>query len=162
VGHDDGVGRERAAVAADRPLEMWRADLLLQFPEEVDVQGHVVVDGVLGAEEGGQRRTLVVGRAAPEIVVAAPRETERMAPPLRLAGGLHVEMVVDGDGREAAIALEAGMDERMATGRYDGRLPAERAHETRGRSRRATDVAGVRRIGGDARQLDQGTELALV
>src|SRR5215468_5155325 len=106
---------------------MRRADLLLQLPQEVDV----VVDGVLGAEQGGQRRTLVVGRAAPEIAIATAGEAERIAPPLRLAGRLHVEMVVDGDGGQAAVAVEACMDQRMPAGRHDGRLTAEGAHETR-------------------------------
>src|SRR5262249_46310176 len=81
----------RAAVAADRALEVRGADLLLELPEEVHVERDVVIDRVLRAEQRGERGPLVVGRAAAEVAIAAPGEAERIAAPLRLARGLHVE-----------------------------------------------------------------------
>ena len=58
--------------------------------------------------------------------------------------------------------MEAGMDQRMAARRHDGRLAAEGAHEARRRSRRAPHVTGTSRICGNARQLETLVELALV
>src|SRR5262249_13756928 len=162
IGHDDGVRGERSTVPPDGRLEVRGPDLLLQLPQQMDVERDVVIDGVLGAEEGGERRALVVGGAPTEVTIAAPGEAEGIAAPFRLARGLHVEVVVDGDGRQPAVAVEVTVDERMAAGRDDGRVSAEGADETGGRRGGAADVAGACRVGGDAGQLDQRRELALV
>src|SRR5439155_18726042 len=43
IGNDDGIGGELLRVFLDRRFEMGAPDLLLELPEEVDVQGKVLL-----------------------------------------------------------------------------------------------------------------------
>ena len=51
VGDEHGVGRELLRVRLDRGLEVRRADLLLELPEQVDVQRHAGLARGADAEE---------------------------------------------------------------------------------------------------------------
>ncbi len=156
VGDEHGVGGEQLGVVAGGRFEVARADLLLQLPQKVDVDTHAVLARRLEAPEGRKRRTFVVGRAAAEVAVADLGEGERIAVPrLGVArGGLHVEVVVDGDGRNVVGDEETAVHDRVALRLQDLRLAAEEANESGRMIGAAANVAGPHRLGRDAGDLD--------
>src|SRR5262245_6641416 len=141
---------------------MRRADRLLELPQEADVHRRTVADRIGGTPQGGERWTLVVGRAAREVAVAPAGEAERIGAPLRTVGGLDVEVVVDGDRRPRGITREGSGDERMPAGLEDLRLAAARADVRRRALGGAAHVALPDGLDGDARDLDELGERRLV
>src|SRR5260221_5637277 len=149
VGDEHGVGGEQLGVVAGGRFEVARADLLLQLPQKVDVDAHAVLARRLEAPEGRKRRTFVVGRAAAEVTVADLGEGERIAVPrLGVArGGLHVEVVVDGDGRNVVGDEATAVHDRVALRLEDLRLAAEEANESGRMIGAAANIAGPHRLG---------------
>src|SRR5207245_3643391 len=99
-------GREIIGLCLDRLFEVRAADLLVELPERMDVDRRSVPEGVAGTEERGHRRSLVVGRAAAEVTIPLFDELERWSLPVRRLRGLYIQVVVDGDRREARSAVE--------------------------------------------------------
>ena len=113
VGDHDGIRRELLRLLPNRGLEVRAADLFFELPEEMDVRRHAFVDRVLGAVQRRDRGPLVVGRAAAEIPVALFDEIKRRRFPVRPVCRLHVEVVVNGHGRECGAAVEAAVHDRV-------------------------------------------------
>src|SRR5207249_5302857 len=81
VGDEDGVGAQPAARGADHLVEALRPDLLLELPQDAEVDGQTALAGGADPEERGERRPLVVGGAAAEAAVPFAREDERLGAP---------------------------------------------------------------------------------
>jgi hypothetical protein len=164
IRHDDRVGR---GGGADRPEclgEVGRAHLLLRLPQELDVDRDPGVDRGAGAEQRGECRPLVVGRAPPEVHVAELRELEGLRPPgLGLPRGrLDVEVVVDGHGRPSLPRLERPEHDRVPAGNPVKLGPAPEGPD-RGGAELGTplDVGLATGLGRDARDLDEVLQEAL-
>ena len=113
VGDDDRIRRKLLRPLPNRGLEVRAADLFFELPEEMDVRRHAVVDRVFGAVQRRDRGPLVVGRAAAEIPVALLDEIKRRRIPVRPVCRLHVQVVVDGHGRQRGAAVEAAVHDRV-------------------------------------------------
>ena len=157
VGDDDRVGREQLRGGRDPLLEARGADLLLELPEDADVDGHLRRHGGLDAEERGEGGALVVSRAAAEVPVPLLREDEGLRlPRLRLLRRrLDVEVVVDGHCRPGGVRSPHTVDDRVAVGLEDRRRAAELPDRLRGELRALVDGGLLRRVGGDRRDLDE-------
>jgi len=124
----------------------------------VDVEGDVLIERVAGAEERRDRGTLVVGRAAPAVLVALADEVEGFGVPVGALGRLHVEMVVDGHRRIVRAAVEAAVDQGMALRLVQLRLRSGRLEERDGVLGGAADVGLAPRFDRHRRDLDDFLE----
>src|SRR4030095_2241602 len=136
--------------------------LLLELPEEVDVEGQPLLPGVPRAEEGRDRRTLVVGRAAASVLVALADEVEGRGVPVGTLGGLDVEVVVDGDRWVLRSAVEAAVNDRMTLRLVELRRRAEGREKRGGGLGGLPHVALALRVDGDRGNLDDVLEHLLV
>ena len=143
VGNDHRVGGELVGVLFHRRFEIRRADLFFELPQHADVDRNAGLARCAHAPQRSERRALVVGRPAAVIAVAVPGEGERIGiPRFRLSrGGLHIEMVVDGDGWTAAVLIKAAVNDRISRGLQDPRLASEFANGLCGQIGAAADVA---------------------
>src|SRR5438105_7900937 len=141
---------------------MRTADLLLELPEEMDVDRDLALPGVPRAEERGHRRPLVVRRATAEVAITLPVELERRGLPVRTLRGLDVEVVVDRDRRVPVASIETAVDDRMDLGLEDPRPSAaalEQRHRVFGRPVHVPFPLGFH---GDGRDLDNLLQRGLV
>jgi hypothetical protein len=130
---DDQVGRQLRGVGAHERRQVRAADLLLALEQELHVEREAALLGQegLGDLENDVDRTLVVGRAPAAHHVAVCGQLERRTHPLgQVAGGLHVVVPVDQDGRRTVGAEPVAPDHRMAVGLLqaaagEGQLPGQ-------------------------------------
>ena len=128
VGRDHQVGGERLRVGPDVRRQVRAADLLLTLEEEPHVERQRALLGQelpAGLDREVRRPLVVGGTAAAHPVLAGRRvgvagQLERRGHPLRqVAGGLHVVVAVDQDGRRPG-PVEPGADHgRVAAGLDD-------------------------------------------
>jgi coproporphyrinogen III oxidase len=76
-------------------LEVRTSYFFFQLPDEVNVQGKLLLERQSRAKECGKGRSFVIGRTPSDIAPVFPMEDERRTFPLRLVGRLDIEMVVD-------------------------------------------------------------------
>src|SRR5688572_9028398 len=114
IGHDDRIGAQGAQVRLDEVFKVGTPDLLLELPDELNIDRQFSLSREARAEECRQCRSLVVGRAASVILPIVRVENERRTFPLRFIGRLHVEMIVDSDSRKTRALKKASDDNRIA------------------------------------------------
>ena len=105
--------------------EVRAADFFLQLPDELEIQRQALLRREARRHQRGEGRAFVVRSAASQVAVALALEHERLVLPLRLVGGLHVHVVVDGHCRVVGVDGEVAKNHRIAR-RFDelGRRPA--------------------------------------
>ena len=172
VRDDHRIGRQRRAPGGgvarhgggQAGREVGAADLFFQLPEELDVGAHAVLDRQPRAVERGQRRSLVVGRAAreparrPGAAARVARQLERRRAPALAVGGLHVQVVVDGHRRKRRVLEEAADHHREAAGVDGVDLRARLAQQVGAQLRARGHLGAAARIHADARNPAQRGE----
>ena len=118
VGHDDHIGAQQFPVGFQERAERRGAGFLLPLEEEGDAEAQIVAQHAGHGLVGGDVRQdpgFVVGRAAAVQPPVALDGGERLRLPQRqVAGGLHVVVRVQQDGRLARGGGTAGDDGRAA------------------------------------------------
>src|SRR3954469_24436979 len=95
-------------------LEVRASNLLLKFPDELDVDRWSLLQSVTGTKQRRQSGTLVIGRAAADVSIAFFVKDERGSLPLRLVRRLDIQVVVNCDGRSILPRNEFSYDDRIA------------------------------------------------
>src|SRR3954447_22967408 len=70
VGNNNRIGCKIPILFFHEGLEVRATDLFLEFPDELDVNGNILIDRITGTEESRQRRPLVIRRSAASITIA--------------------------------------------------------------------------------------------
>ena len=146
-------GRGIAASILQPCRKVRTADFLFQLPEKPNVDRDSLLDGVPRAEQGRERRTLVIRRATAVIHPVLVLERKGRLLPFRLLRRLHIHMVIDGDRRMMGSGHPAAGHDRIAAGLHNLGLSPQVGENLPREFRHAPDVGGLGRVHADRRNL---------
>ena len=133
--------------------KMRTADFLFQLPEKPNIDRYSLLDGVPCAEQGRERRTLVIRRTTTVIHPVLVLERKGRLRPFRLLRRLHIHMVIDGDRRMMDSGHQAAGHDRIAAGLHNLGVSPQIGEDLPREFRHAPDVGGLGRVHADRRNL---------
>ena len=140
---------------------MVAADLLLQLPQEVDIDRDIRGSRGECTEQGRQRGALIVGRATTDVAIAVRGELKRIGAPVLAVRRLDVQVVVHRNRRPSRHVAQSGMDQRVAAGLEQLAARADLREAVEAGLGTAPDVCGAGRIDRHAWDVDQPGQPAL-